>query len=95
VAGLALPPNGVYAGLAIYKRKAYRAAVNIGFCPTVASGPQALHVEAHLLNFSGKLYGEELEIEIGDKLREEKKFASTAELREQIARDIVAVTSQS
>jgi riboflavin kinase/FMN adenylyltransferase len=95
VAGLALPPNGVYAGLAIYKRKAYRAAVNIGFRPTVASGPQALHVEAHLLNFSGKLYGEELEIEIGDKLREEKKFASTAELREQIARDIVAVTSQS
>jgi len=93
VAGLALPPNGVYAGLANYKGKAYRTALNIGFRPTVASGPQVLHVEAHLLNFSGTLYGEELEIQIGDKLREEKKFASKAELREQITRDIAAVIS--
>jgi riboflavin kinase/FMN adenylyltransferase len=93
VAGLALPPNGVYAGLANIKEKACRAALNIGFRPTVYSGAQLIHVEAHLLNFSGKLYGEELEIEIGDKLREEKKFASTAELQAQITRDIAAVTS--
>ncbi len=93
VAGLALPPNGVYAGLANYNGKAYRAALNIGFRPTVATSAQVIHVEAHLLSFSGELYGEELEIEIGDKLREEKKFASKADLREQIARDIAAVTS--
>ena len=93
VAGLTLPPNGVYAGLANIKGKAYRAALNIGFRPTVDSESQLVYVEAYILNFSGNLYDEELEIEIGDKLREEKKFASTAELREQIARDIVAITS--
>jgi riboflavin kinase/FMN adenylyltransferase len=93
VTELALPPNGVYTGFANVKGKAYCTALNIGFRPTVASNTQQLRVEAHLLDFHGELYGEELEIEIGGKLREERKFASMAELREQIARDIAAVTS--
>ena len=50
-----------------------------------------LRVEAHLLDFSGELYGEELEIEIGEKLRDERKFESPAQLREQIAHDIAEV----
>jgi len=92
--GLTLPPNGVYAGLANAKGKAYRAALNIGFRPTVASGVQHAHIEAHLLNFTGELYGEELELEIGEKLREEKKFESLTELKEQITRDIIAVNAR-
>jgi riboflavin kinase/FMN adenylyltransferase len=90
VAGLVLPPNGVYAALTRCKGKLYRVALNIGVRPTVAAGPQ-LRVEAHLLDFKGDLYGAELEIEIGEKLRDEKKFASPAALREQIGRDIAAV----
>ena len=92
--GLVLPPNGVYAGFANVKGKTYRVALNIGFRPTVTSGARQLRVEAHLLDFHGELYGEELEVEIGGKLREERKFVSTAELREQIASDITAVASQ-
>jgi riboflavin kinase/FMN adenylyltransferase len=65
--------------------------VNIGFRPTVASAKPRLRVEAHLLDFKGTLYGEELEIKIGQKLRLEKKFASLNELREQIARDLAAL----
>jgi riboflavin kinase / FMN adenylyltransferase len=94
VTSLALPPNGVYAGLANVNGKAHRAALNIGFRPTIASKVQTVHVEAHLLNFAGDLYGGELEIELREKLREEKKFKSTTELREQIARDIAAITSK-
>jgi riboflavin kinase/FMN adenylyltransferase len=95
VAGRALPPHGVYAGRANVDGKAYRTALNIGLRPTVSSGSQALHAEAHLLDFNDNLYNTELEIEIGDKLRDEKKFTSTAELRQQIALDIAAVASQS
>jgi len=95
VTGLALPPNGVYAGFANVRGKIYRTALNIGFRPTVVYNAQHVQVEAHLLNFTGDIYGEELEVEIGDKLREEKKFKSTADLREQIARDIAAVDSGS
>ncbi|MGA9778688.1 MAG: bifunctional riboflavin kinase/FAD synthetase [Limisphaerales bacterium] len=92
--GLVLPPNGVYAGIAIFKRNTHRAAINIGFRPTVASDAQLACIEAHLLNFKGDLYDKELELEIGEKLREERKFTSTAELREQIARDIAIVASK-
>jgi len=94
VAGLVLPPNGVYSGFTKLKRQIYRLALNIGFRPTMISGKPELRVEAHLPDFSGNLYGVELEIEIGEKLRDERKFASPAELRAQIARDIAAVREQ-
>jgi riboflavin kinase/FMN adenylyltransferase len=44
-----------------------------------------------LLDFDGNLYGEEIEVEIGDKLREERQFASKAELAAQITCDVAAV----
>jgi riboflavin kinase / FMN adenylyltransferase len=91
---LILPPNGVYSGCAKLKGQLYRVALNIGLRPTVASAKPQLRVEAHLLDFDGNLYGEELEVEIGEKLRDEKKFASALELREQITRDIARVRKQ-
>jgi len=91
VAGMVLPVNGVYSGFSKLKGRIYRLALNIGFRPTIIPAKPELRVEAHLLDFSGRLYGLELEIEIGEKLREERKFASPAELRAQIAHDIAAV----
>lgn len=90
VTGLVLPPNGVYAAVTRYDGRLYRAALNIGVRPTVAAGRQ-LRVEAHLLDFVGDLYGRELELEIGEKLREEKRFGSVEELKEQIAKDVAGV----
>jgi riboflavin kinase / FMN adenylyltransferase len=90
VANLVLPPHGVYAASAKIDGKFFRAALNIGVRPTLAAGLQ-LRVETHLLDFAGDLYGKELEVEIGVKLRAEMKFSSPAELREQIARDVAAV----
>src|SRR5277367_5894785 len=87
--GMVLPPNGVYSGCVKRTGKLYHVALNIGFRPTVAAAKPELRVEAHLLDFDGDLYGEELEIEIGEKLRDEQKFASAKELRAQITRDIV------
>ena len=88
VTGLALPPNGVYAAHAQTGGRAHRAVVNIGTRPTLKNPAPQLRVEAHLLDFTGDLYGQELEIRFRDKLREERKFASLEELKAQIARDI-------
>jgi riboflavin kinase / FMN adenylyltransferase len=93
-ANLILPPNGVYSGCTKLNGQFYRVALNIGLRPTVATGKSQLRVEAHLLDFAGDLYGAELEIEIGEKLRDEKKFASAAELRAQIERDVAQVRAQ-
>jgi len=90
-AGLILPPNGVYSGFTKLKGQFCRVALNIGFRPTMVSMKPELRVEAHLLDFAGGLYGAELEVEIGEKIRNERKFASPAELREQIASDIAFV----
>ena len=88
---LALPPNGVYAGCTKLNEHIYRVALNLGWRPTVAAAKPQLRVEAHLLDFSGELYGTEVEVEIGEKLRAERKFNSPAELQAQIARDVAAV----
>jgi riboflavin kinase / FMN adenylyltransferase len=86
--GLLLPPNGVYAVHALAGGKTWRAVLNIGHRPTLQNPHPPLRVEAHLLDFGTDLYGQELELRFVEKLRDEKKFASVAELKEQIARDI-------
>ena len=89
VTGLALPPHGVYAVLAETAGKAYRAVLNIGHRPTLRDPNPQLRVEAHLIDFAGDLYGQELEVAFVEKRREEKQFASLTELRQQIAQDIL------
>ena len=88
VAGLALPPNGVYAAHAIVEGLSLRAAVNIGVRPTVATGKPARRVEAHLLDWSGDLYGQEIELAFVARLRDEQRFGSVDALRAQIGRDV-------
>jgi len=87
-AGLAVPPSGVYAVHAIVRGQRYRAVLNIGTRPTLGDANPPLRIEAHLLNFTGELYGEEMELVFGEKLRDEQKFPSLDDLKAQIARDI-------
>jgi riboflavin kinase/FMN adenylyltransferase len=86
--GLLLPPNGVYAAHAAVQGKAHRAVLNIGIRPTLLNPTLAPRVEVHLLDFTGDIYGQELEITFTAKLRDEQKFGSLDELKAQIARDL-------
>ena len=88
--GLALPPTGVYAVHARVGGKSHRAVVNIGTRPTLRRPEPQLQVEVHLLDFSGDIYDQEMEIEFVEKLRDELLFPSPDALREQIGRDIAA-----
>jgi riboflavin kinase/FMN adenylyltransferase len=72
----------------------YRAVLNIGLRPTLQNPNPQLRVEAHLLDFTGDLYGRELEIEIGEKLRDERKFGSLEELKAQITRDVAGARTK-
>ena len=81
-----LPANGVYAAYAYLHEKKYRSAVNIGIRPTV--GGSSLTVEAHLLDFEGDIYGEELKLAFVSRIREEKKFTGMPALSAQIQQDV-------
>jgi riboflavin kinase/FMN adenylyltransferase len=93
VAGSLVPPAGVYAAQALFDKKKYRAAVNIGNRPTIYSAESGLTVEAHLLDFNQNIYGEELELVFVKKLRDERKFPHAAALQQQITADVAAVRS--
>ncbi len=90
VAGLILPPNGVYAVHARVAGREHRGALNLGFRPTLASPTPRLQCEVHLLDFAEEIYGEELELTFAAKLRDEQKFPDLAALQSQIHRDLAA-----
>jgi riboflavin kinase/FMN adenylyltransferase len=79
---LLVPAYGIYAGSAL----GHRAAISIGVNPHY--GGDERRVEVFLLDFEGDLYGRRLVVELWERLRDERSFASEAELVEQIARDV-------
>jgi len=81
-----LPKAGVYAATTVIDGNAYRAIMNVGVRPTVSS-LGVTTVEAHILGWSGSLYGRELRFSLLRFLRDEKKFDSLDALREQIEKD--------
>ncbi len=88
VDGLVLPPRGVYVVEALWRGAHHSGVLNIGFRPSLRRPEPELRTELHLLDFTGDLYDQEVEIRFDRKLREEIKFPSLEALRAQIARDI-------
>ena len=91
VAGLVTPPFGVYAGRTRFQGRSWKVALNLGVRPTVAQAVPQLRVEAHLIDFDGELVGQELEIELLERLRPEMKFPDFAALSAQIGEDVAKV----
>ncbi|HWP00247.1 MAG TPA: bifunctional riboflavin kinase/FAD synthetase [Methylococcus sp.] len=85
-----IPVQGVFAvtmsGIATH---ALPGVANVGTRPTIDGGSQAV-LETHLFDFANDLYGRRVEVTFHRKLRDERRFATLQELREQIGRDVVA-----
>jgi riboflavin kinase/FMN adenylyltransferase len=88
-----LPGAGVYVCRARIGSEVYGAATNIGVRPTFDGSTTFMHVEAHLLDFQGDLYGQKIQLEFISRLRGEQKFSSVQALVTQIREDI-AMTRQ-
>ncbi len=87
------PAQGVYAVggrvLAHASKKLMPGVLNYGTRPTFEKKKAAV-LEAHFLNFNGRLYGKKIEIFFLKHLRQEKKFDSAEALKKQIRKDIQA-----
>ena len=81
-----LPRDGIYAVWAEMGEGRFKAAATLGVRPTVGGGERVL--EAYLLDFSGDLFEDEVEVAFVKRLRDEIAFASPADLSAQIARDV-------
>ena len=84
-----LPGRGVYAGTATVGGEVFGAAINVGTRPTFDG--RGITIEAHLLDYTGDLYGRFLTIAFRVKLREEVRFDGPEDLIRQIGRDVERV----
>jgi riboflavin kinase/FMN adenylyltransferase len=84
-----LPPDGVWAVEVVLDHgKVYRGAGNLGMRPTVEGERGRRQLEIFLLDYSGDLYGREMEVKFLAFVRGEQKFDSLDALKEQIQKDV-------
>jgi riboflavin kinase / FMN adenylyltransferase len=81
-----LPASGVYVASVEIDGQEYPAMMNIGCRPTVVEDG-AVRVEAHIIGFSGELYGRFLILRMLDFIRAEQRFASIDDLKAQLELD--------
>jgi len=86
-----LPSDGVYTGRVRFPSLpgVFDCVTNVGTRPTVYEHYQHV-VESHILDFNSDVYGEQVEIELHKRLREERIFSTVMDLSAQIGRDVEA-----
>jgi riboflavin kinase / FMN adenylyltransferase len=77
------PAFGIYCGLVDGRP----AAISVGVRPTFGDGLEPL-LEAHILDFSGDLYGRTVEVRLLERIRGERAFADVDELVVEMHRDV-------
>lgn len=82
--------RGVYKVKVNYKGETFEGIANYGLRPTVINTDKAT-LEVHILNFNQDIYGEEIKVTFIKKIRDEKKFESLEELKNQIQVDIGSI----
>ncbi|MGL4522890.1 MAG: riboflavin biosynthesis protein RibF [Bacilli bacterium] len=82
-----VPETGVYATYITVKNKKYSSVCNIGYKPTFHTNLPTPTVEVHIFDFDEDIYGEVVEVNFVEKIRDEKKFASIDDLVAQITAD--------
>lgn len=82
-----IPANGVYLVEITIDNKRHYGLMNIGLKPTFNERNRT--VEIHILDFKQNIYNKYLNVEIIQKIRDEKYFSNTILLKKQIEKDIL------
>lgn len=83
-----LPKAGVYVCQAQIDGQVWGAVTNVGVRPTFESQMPVSHVETHVLDFDRDLYGQQVQLEFLERLRDEQRFPNVDALVAQIKQDI-------
>ncbi|MBC29598.1 MAG: riboflavin biosynthesis protein RibF [Muricauda sp.] len=85
-----IPKSGSYVVRSTIDGQQVHGMMNIGRNPTVAeeeADGKPKNIEVHFFDFEGDLYGQKLQIDILDRIRDEHKFDSVEQLRVQLQKD--------
>ena len=83
----AIPADGVYATLAVWKGAVFKSVAYIGTRPTFGSGERLL--EVYLLDHELSLYGDSIAVRFVDRVRDDAVFRTGEELSARIDLDVV------
>lgn len=83
-----IPKDGVYAVKVYVEGNSYHGMLNIGTNPTFENTERT--IEVHIFNFDADIYGKAVEVHFVERIRDEKRFSSVAELKEQLHSDKLA-----
>jgi riboflavin kinase/FMN adenylyltransferase len=83
-----IPRGGVYVTATLIEGAWRRSITNIGTRPTFENDSAPVSVETYVMNWTGDLYNDVVRVRFLHRLRNERKFASIDELKQQIARDL-------
>ncbi len=81
-----IPKKGVYLVKSLIDTQLVYGMMNIGINPTV-SDSEEVSIEVFLFNFNQSLYGQELTVQLLDRIRDEIKFPGLQELKLQLESD--------
>ena len=88
---MCLPADGVYAGrFRCDDGSVHACAINLGRRPTFFEHADHSLLEAHLLDFSGDLYGQKVSVAFEHFLRSERKFDGLEAIKTQLQLDVAA-----
>ncbi len=83
---MAIPGEGVYAGITYVDGKRLKCVINVG--KNITFGAKELTIESHILDFDGDIYDKYIRVSFATRLRDMKKFSGMDELKRQIDKDI-------
>lgn len=81
-------PYGVYSADIIADGEKYKGMMNYGIKPTISESVNEPIAEVHIIDFNKNIYNNLIRIHIKNKIRDEKKFNSLEDLKQQINEDI-------
>jgi riboflavin kinase/FMN adenylyltransferase len=87
---LVVPEQGIFAARVFYNRW-WEAAFYVGNRPSFTQDGQGPSLEVHLLDFEGDLYGKELEVELIEKIRDDRRFDDLKNLTAQMNKDLAKI----
>lgn len=82
-----IPQTGIYLSRAHFNSGTFFGLTNIGSSPTVKQ-TGIIEIETYILDFNASLYGQTMEVELLEYLREEKMFASVNQLIDAMHKDL-------